>query len=124
MLFPITTSVIGFHTDKVIGMFLQNYNILILLSASWVVLFCLNHPFYNKYINTLARGSLAIYLVTDFVPVRDYMDPILLKYLLKGYGLLIIVGICLLILLFDLVRSFVFTRVEQKIAAKLQQKIN
>ena len=86
----------------------QNNNILLLIADYWIIYNCDKHAIYNRYINKIAAGSLAIYLVTDYPDVRDFLDPMLLPYVLKVYGLIIIVGLCVGILIIDMVRAWIF----------------
>lgn len=99
---------IGIKADKLNAYFLQNNNILLFIVSYWLIYQCEKHAFYNKVVNRLAAGSLAIYLITDYPDVRNMLDPWLLPYLLKGYGLLIIAGICVGILCIDQLRSITF----------------
>lgn len=73
---------------------------------------CEQHAFYNSAVNRLATGSLTIYLVTDYPDIRTKLDPLLLPYVLKGYGLLVIAGICLTILCVDQVRGISFKLID------------
>lgn len=107
-LIPVAIEQIGWNTDKLMPYVFQNNNILLLIADYWIIYNCDKHAIYNRYINKIAAGSLAIYLVTDYPDVRDFLDPMLLPYVLKGYGLIIIVGLCVGILIIDMVRAWIF----------------
>lgn len=105
---PVMIELIGWKAEKINAYFLQNNNILLFIVSYWLIYQCENLAFYNKVVNRLATSSLAIYLITDYPDVRNLLDPWLLPYLLKGYGLLMIGGICFGILCIDQVRGFLF----------------
>ena len=105
---PIAIMQIGWKTEILMPYFIQNNNFLLFIASYWLIYQCEQHVFYNKYINQLASGSLAIYLVTDYRDIRYILDPWLLPNLLRGHGLILIVGICLTILFFDLFRGWLF----------------
>lgn len=105
-------SLIGFKVEKLNALFISNNNICLLLASYSIVAFSESHVFHNKCINRLASGSLAIYLITDYPSVREVLDPWLLPYLLKGYGLLMVLGICLSALAIDQLRNLLFEGVK------------
>lgn len=108
---PVAIMQIGWKTDMLMPYFVQNNNILLFFASYWLIYQCEKHVFYNKYINRLASGSLAIYLVTDYRDVRYILDSWLLPNLLRGYGLFLIAGVCFAILFFDLFRGWIFDRI-------------
>lgn len=112
---PVLVEQIGWKSDKVNAYFLQNNNILLFTVSYWFIYKCEQHAFYNAVVNRLAVGSLAIYLVTDYPDVRSTLDSWLLPFVLKGYGLLMIGGLCLIILCIDQVRRILFMLIENRL---------
>jgi len=112
---PVLVEQIGWKSDKVNAYFLQNNNILLFTVSYWFIYKCEQHAFYNAVVNRLAVGSLAIYLVTDYPDVRSTLDSWLLPFVLKGYGLLMIGGLCLTILCIDQVRRILFMLIESRL---------
>lgn len=111
LIVPIIIMQIGWKTDILMSFFIQNNNILLFIASYWLIYKCEKDVYYNNYINRLASGSLAIYLVTDYRDVRHLLDPWLLPNLLRGYGLFLIAGLCIAILIFDLFRGWMFDRI-------------
>ena len=112
---PVLVEQIGWKSYKVNAYFLQNNNILLFTVSYWFIYKCEQHAFYNAVVNRLAVGSLAIYLVTDYPDVRSTLDSWLLPFVLKGYGLLMIGGLCLTILYIDQVRRILFMLIENRL---------
>ena len=108
---PVAIMQIGWKTDMLMPCFIQNNNILLFIASYWLIYKCEQYVYYNKNLNRLASGSLAIYLVTDYHDVRNLLDPWLLPNLLRGYGLFLIAGICIAILIFALFRGWIFDRI-------------
>lgn len=98
---PVVIEQIGWKAESLNAYFLQNNNFLLFIACYWLIYQCEKKTFRNNMVNTLATGSLAIYLVTDYPDVRTMLTPWILPYLLKGYGAIMIAGICLVILLAD-----------------------
>lgn len=94
--------------SKVILLFFSNNNILLLaLSASLVIAAERKHR-YIPFVNYLSSSVLAIYLITDFPPIREILDPFLQPFVMKGYGIIFVVGVCLVCVLVDKGRSALF----------------
>ena len=106
ILIPVLMAQIKWQSDKFLAYFIQN--ILLFIVSYWLVYQCEHHVSYNKYINNLAKGTLSIYLITDYPNVRNVITPWLLPFLLKGYGLVLIVMISIVILFVDLIRGRFF----------------
>lgn len=105
---PVAIEQIGWKAESLNAYFLQNNNFLLFIACYWLIYKCEKKPFHNNMVNTLATGCLAIYLVTDYPDVRAMLTPWILSYLLKGYGCIMIAGICLTILLVDQLRQYLF----------------
>lgn len=105
---PVAIEQIGWKAESLNAYFLQNNNFLLFIACYWIIYQCEKKTFHNNMVNTLATGSLAIYLVTDYPDVRTMLTPWILPYLLKGYGAIMIAGICLVILLADQLRQYLF----------------
>ena len=96
-------------------LFIQNNNILILLTITGLISFMSQHSFNSRIINTLSSGALAIYLVTEFPTVRPTFTQYLLPHVLSGLGLIYIVAICIFILIFDQSRQYIFNKTLNKL---------
>lgn len=90
-----------------------SYNHIIVLVASiCVLILALKHPFYKQWINSIATGSLAIYLFHQNVHVWNIISEFLssCEYLktCTGGGILAVfaAGLCLSVAMFDKVRQF------------------
>lgn len=88
--------------------FLQNNNPMILISCMWLILMAVKHSTYNHITNYLASSSLAIYLITEYPSVRYDLCPALLSPTIHGWGLFIVLAICLTCILFDKLREKIF----------------
>ena len=99
---------LGINWEFCMVKFLQNNNPLILVSCAWLILLAEKYKTYNRQINWLASSSLAIYLITEYPSIRYDLCPVLLQPTLHGWGIGLILLICLACILFDKIRDKVF----------------
>lgn len=91
----------------------QNNIVFYLLLSVSLVLFCKTHAIYSKTINWFSTGVLAIYLLTDNSFVRNPLDHYLFKKILSFDGYIYIILLCILCLLIDKIRHYMFLGVER-----------
>lgn len=75
--------------------FISNNNILLLIAVASLVILADGQFFSSKSINWLAKGILAIYLITDWKGMREVLDTWLLPHVMNGIGFLYILLICI-----------------------------
>ena len=107
-LIPILMVYIGINWELCMVKFLQNNNPLILIGCTWLILLAEKYKTYNRQINWLASSSLAIYLITEYPSIRYDLCPVLLRPTLHGWGIGLVLLICLACILFDKIRDKVF----------------
>lgn len=111
----------GFGWRWVMLFFLQNNNPLLLFVSAWLFLSCENKKTFFSWVNYLAASTLAIYLITDLPIVRENLCPVLLTYLLKGWGLFAIIGICFSCALLDKIPRLLFKYIDLQATHFLQK---
>lgn len=121
MLLPIAMAQFGFGWRWVMLFFLQNNNPLLLFVSAWLFLSCENKKTFFSWVNYLAASTLAIYLITDLPIVRENLCPVLLTYLLKGWGLFAIIGICFSCALLDKIPRLLFKYIDLQATHFLQK---
>lgn len=105
---PIIASKIGLPM-KFFNLFVQNNNILLLIIAAWLVYEADTHQFSNKYINSLLRSTIAIYIITDAINVRPILTTALLSEVMNGLaGYVYILLVCIGCMLVDQIRLATF----------------
>lgn len=94
---------------KFFNLFVQNNNILLLIIAAWLVYEANTHQFSNKYINSLLRSTIAIYIITDAINVRPILTTALLPEVMNGLaGYVYILLVCIGCVLVDQIRLAIF----------------
>ena len=91
----------------------SNDNLLFIgMCYGWIV-WCVNHPTYNKFINFWSGSILGIYLITESRVLRPHNSEVL-AVMMDNYalGLLLIMGICVVCLVVDKIRFYIFEGVE------------
>lgn len=53
--------------------FVQNNNPLLLIIVGWLVYEANTHKFSNKFLNSLLRSTIAIYIITDAGNIRQIL---------------------------------------------------
>lgn len=112
LLLPICMSQLGLDWRWGMLLILQNNNPLLLFISIWLFLMCEKRKTYFSKVNIIASGTLAIYLITDLPIVREKFCPIFLTFLSNGWGLLLIVGVCLLCALIDCIPRKIFEYID------------
>lgn len=100
-------------SNHIIAMIISNNNIQLLLFATLLIKIAEKYSFYSKQINWVASSALAIYLITDSGIVRNWLDPLLLPYMMNGTGHIFILGVCVACILIDKIRGLLFDTSER-----------
>ncbi len=93
---------------KVLDMFEQNNNPLLLVISCWLVYEADTHSFSSAPLNRLLQSTLAIYLITDAINVRPILTQALLPEVMRGTGFAYMFVICIACLLADQIRIIIF----------------
>ena len=93
---------------KVLDMFEQNNNPLLLFISCWLVYEADTHSFSSAPLNRLLQSTLAIYLITDAINVRPILTQALLPEVMRGTGFAYMFVICIACLLADKIRIIIF----------------
>lgn len=105
---PIVASRIGLP-QKFFDMFVQNNNPLLLMITGWLVYEADMHRFCSKFVNSLLRSTMAIYIITEANNIRPILTKTLLIEVMNGVsGYVYIFLVCLGCLLIDQVRLMFF----------------
>lgn len=105
---PVIASNLGLPL-KFFDIFVQNNNPLLLIITGWLVYEADTHRFSNRFLNSLLRSTIAIYIITDAGNVRQILTTTLLPKVMEGFvGYVDILLICLGCLLIDQIRLAIF----------------
>lgn len=115
LLIPVAISIL--HLSPVLNAIaLSNNNPLYLILSAALVVSADGHPSHVPMVNSLARSVLAIYIITDYEAVQQWLDPLLFPYVMDWYGLLLIPLVGLACITIDKLRIMLFRAVSKTTA--------